>query len=57
VYLSDDAEAVYRHAAECGFPPAMFNLATRHHRRGEETEAQALFHRAEELGLKRGDYA
>ena len=53
----EDAEAVYQHAAECGFPPAMFNLANRHYRRGEEVEAQALYRRAEELGFKRSDHA
>jgi tetratricopeptide (TPR) repeat protein len=51
------AEAVYRHAAECGIAPAMINLANRLRRRGEEIEAQALYRRAIEAGFVLGDHA
>jgi TPR repeat protein len=50
------AEAVYRHAATCGFAPAMYNLANRLNRRGEEIEAQELYRRAAEAGFSQSDY-
>ncbi|MFF3464424.1 hypothetical protein ACWCQN_19960 [Streptomyces sp. NPDC001984] len=46
----DGAEAVYRRAADCGFPPAMVSLAHRLSRRGEDGEARELFRRAAEAG-------
>jgi hypothetical protein len=44
------AEAVYRRAADCGFPPAMVSLAHRLSRRGEDEQARELFRRAAEAG-------
>jgi tetratricopeptide (TPR) repeat protein len=49
------AEAVYRRAARCGFPPAMVNLANRLGRLGQDDEARELYRRATEAGLELGE--
>ncbi|MFD4976369.1 tetratricopeptide repeat protein [Streptomyces sp. NPDC058424] len=49
----DGALVVYRHAADCGSPPAMVNLAYWLSRRGEEDEAREWLRRAVEAGYTR----
>jgi hypothetical protein len=48
----EGAATVCRHAAECGFPPAMAKLAYLLHQRGDEAEAQLFQLRAVEAGYK-----
>ncbi|MGW1030342.1 tetratricopeptide repeat protein [Streptomyces sp. NPDC002577] len=49
----DGAHVVYRHAADCGFPPAMVSLAYCLSRHGEDDEAQEWYRRAAEAGYSR----
>jgi hypothetical protein len=46
----DAVIAVCRHAAECGFPPAMAKLAYLLDQRGEKAEAWLFYRRAVEAG-------
>lgn len=49
---AEGVEAVCRHAAEKGFPPAMAKLAYLLGQSGEEDEAQSLYRRALDAGFK-----